>query len=166
MNEPSDPSRGVTEEHRSRFFAHLDTLPFEDRPVYGFAARKASAWQWVGGGPTYVLVLVFPHHVVFSTRRGSAGPEKSRRAPALAEIASIGVVRGPLRAKAVIRFVDGEELRLSGIDRAAAGVLARFDDRGVAAFDRDTWGQDAFPPFFVACSRVLPLPDGLFADKD
>lgn len=166
MTEPGNPIRGLDDERRRRFLAYLDRLPADDRPVFGFPARTRSRWQWVGGGPTYVLVLLFPDHVVVSTRRGSSGSEKARRTSLLAEISSITVTPGPLRAKVLVRFVGGGRLRLSGVDRAAAEVLARFDDLGPAAFDRTVLGPDALAPFFVACSRVLPLPDGLFADQE
>ena len=166
MTEPGNPIRGLDDERRQRFLAYLDRLSVDDRPVFGFPARTRSRWQWVGGGPTYVLVLLFPHHVVVSSRRGSSGSEKARRTSLLAEIASIAVTPGPLRAKVLIRFVDGERLRLTGVDRAAGEVLARFGDLGPAAFDRTVLGRGAFAPFFVACSRLLPLPDGLFTDTE
>lgn len=112
MSEPSDRTRGLSDEHRSRFFAHLDRLPAKDRPVFGFPAQKPSLWQRLGGGTTYLLVLFFPDH------------------------------------------------------HAVADALARFDAHGLAAFNRAELAPDAVRAFFVACSRGLPLPDGLFTDLE
>jgi hypothetical protein len=163
MPEP-DLTRGFTDEHRAKFFAYLDRLPARDRPVYGFAGQQPSAWQWLGGGTTYVLVLFFPDHVVFSTRRMNNHRESGRTTRLLAEITSIEVAPGPLRSSAVILFVDEKSMKLSGIAPAAAAPLARFADADLAAFDRAELTPEAVRAFFVACSRGLPLPDGLFTD--
>jgi len=163
MPEP-DLTRGFTDEHRAKFFAYLDRLPAKDRPVYGFAGQQPSVWQRLGGGTTYVLVLFFPDHVVLSTRRMSNHRESARTTRLLAEITSIDVAPGPLRSSALIRFVGDKPMKLSGITPAAATPLARFADADVAAFDRADLAPDAVRAFFVACSRGLPLPDGLFRD--
>ena len=54
MTEPSNLIRGLDDERRAKFFAHLDRLPAPDRPLFGFPAQVRSPWQWFGGGPTYV----------------------------------------------------------------------------------------------------------------
>lgn len=163
MPEP-ELTRGFTDQHRAKFFAYLDRLPAKDRPVYGFAGQHPSAWQWLGGGTTYVLVLFFPDHVVFSTRRRSNLRESGRSTRLLAEITAIEVTTGPLRSSALIRFVGDKPMKLSSIAPAAAAPLARFADADLAAFDRTDLTPDAVRAFFVACSRGLPLPDGLFRD--
>lgn len=164
MATPSERPRRFSAEHRAKFLTHLDRLPAKDRPVFGFAAQSPSLWQRLGGGTTYLLVVFFPDHVVFSTRRMSSDRESSRTIRLLGEIASIGVTPGTLASRATIRFVDGETMRLSHVDKAAADALARFDTAGLAAFERAGLAPDAVRGFFVACSRVLPLPDGLFTD--
>jgi hypothetical protein len=154
-----------TDQHREKFFAYLDRLPAKDRPVYGFSGQRPSMWERLGGGTTYVLVLFFPDHVVFSTRRMSSHREARRTTRLLAEIASIEVSPGPLRSTALIRFVDDKPIRLSSITPAAAEPLARFGDVGLTAFARPDLERDAVRAFFVACSRALPLPDGLFDEE-
>lgn len=164
MSAPIDPVPGFSDRHRARFFAHLDRLPARDRPVYGFSAQQPSLSQRLGGGTTYLLVLFFPDHVVFSTRRMASNRETRRATRLLAEITSIEVTAGPLRSSALIRLVDDRPIRLSSIPPAAAAPLARFTELGLAAFARDQLGPEAVKAFFVACSRALPLPDGLFTD--
>lgn len=166
MSEPSDRTRGFTDEHRTRFFAHLDRLPAKDRPVFGFAAQKPSLWQRLGGGTSYLLVLFFPDHVVVSTRKMASHRESARTTYLLGEIATISVTAGTLVSRATIRLVEGKTLRLANVSHAVAAVLARFDDAGLAAFNRAELAPDAVRAFFVACSRALPLPDGLFLDDN
>lgn len=166
MSEPSDRTRGFTEDHRAKFFAHLDRLPAKDRPVFGFAAQKPSLWQRLGGGTTYLLVLFFPDHVVLSTRRMSSNRESTHTTYLLGEIASISVTAGTLASRATIRLVDGKTIRLANVNHAVAAVLARFDAAGLAAFNRADLAPEAARAFFVACSRALPLPDGLFTDLE
>lgn len=166
MSEPSDRTRGFTEEHRAKFFAHLDRLPAKDRPVFGFPAQRPSLWQRLGGGPTYLLVLFFPDHVVFSTRKMSSNRESARTTYLLGEIISISVTAGTLASSATIRLVDGKTVRLANVGHAVADVLARFDAAGLAAFTRSELAPEAVRAFFVACSRALPLPDGLFTELE
>lgn len=111
MSERSDPGRGFSDEHRAKFFAHLDRLPARDRPVFGFSA----------------------------------------------------IVPPPSRCHS---FVDAGTMKLANVPRAPAGVLARFDDHGLAAFNRADLSPEAVRAFFVACSRVLPWPDGLFTEPE
>lgn len=166
MSEPSDLTRGLSDEHRSRFFAHLDRLPAKDRPVFGFPAQKPSLWQRLGGGTTYLLVLFFPDHVVFSTRKMASNRESGRTTHLLGEITSISVTGGTLASSATIRLVDGKTKRLANVNHAVADALARFDAHGLAAFNRAELAPDAVRAFFVACSRGLPLPDGLFTELE
>jgi hypothetical protein len=158
------PTRGLSDEHRAKFFAYLDRLPPKDRPVYGFSGQRRSVGQLLGGGTTYVQVLFFADHVVFSTRRMASGKETRREVRLLAEIASIGLSEGTLRSTATFHFVDGAAMRLANVSRAEARPLELFDVLGVAAFDRAGLERDAVRAFFVACSQALPLPDGLFAE--
>jgi hypothetical protein len=160
------PDDRFTDQHRDKFFAYLDRLPAKDRPVYGFAGQQPSLWEKLGGGTTYVLVLFFLDHVVFSTRRMSSDRESGRRTRLLAEITAIEVSPGPLRSTALIRFVDDKPMKLSSIPRAAAAPLTRFGDVGLTAFRRAELDRDAVRAFFVACSRALPLPDRLFEELD
>lgn len=162
MSEPRDVTPGFDAARRAKFFAHLDRLAAKDRPVYGFVGQQPSLWQRLGGGTTYVLVLFFPDHVVFSTRRMASNRETGRSTRLLAEIDSISVSGGPLRATAALSLVGGKPVRLANLSLAAAEPLSRFDDAGLAAFRRDQLSPAAVRDFFVACSRVLPLPDGLF----
>lgn len=166
MSERSDAVRGFSEEHRAKFFAHLDRLPARDRPVFGFSGQQPSLWQRLGGGTTYLLVLFFPDHVVFSTRGMSHHRESARTTRLLGEIASIRVDRDTLASRVTIRFVDAGTMKLANVARAPAGVLARFDDHGLAAFSRPDLSPEAVRAFFVACSRVLPWPDGLFTEPE
>lgn len=166
MSEPSDRTRGFSDEHRAKFFAHLDRLPAKDRPVFGFPAQKPSLWQRLGGGTTYLLVLFFPDHVVFSTRTMSSNRESARTTYLLGEITSISVAAGTLASSAIIHLVDGKTLRLANVRPGVADALGRFDAEGLAAFNRADLAPDAVRAFFVACSRALPLPDGLFLDED
>jgi hypothetical protein len=164
---PTPDRRGrLSDEHRSRFFAYLDRLPEGDRPVFGFSAQKPSLWQRLGGGTTYLLVLFFPDHVLVSTRAMASARETSRETWLLGEIASISVTDGTLMSTATVRFVDGTTRRLAGLSRAEAAPLSLFDSVGLAAFDRAGLEPAAVASFFVACSRALPLPDGLFAEPD
>ena len=159
-------SRGFSEEHRTKFFAHLDRLPAKDRPVFGFPAQRPSLWQRLGGGTTYVLVLFFPDHMVFSTRGATNDRESARTTCLLGEIASIDVATGTLACRATIRFVDARPMLLAAVSHSAAELLSRFDAAGLAAFERGALPPDAVRGFFVACSRVLPLPDGLFRELE
>lgn len=166
MSEPSDLTRGLSDQHRVKFFAYLDRLPAKDRPVFGFAAQKPSVWQRLGGGTTYLLVLFFPDHVVFSTRTMASNRESARTTYLLGEIASISVTAGTLASSATIRLVDGKAMRLANVSHAVADALSRFDAAGLAAFSRAELAPGAVRAFFIACSRALPLPDGLFTDSD
>jgi hypothetical protein len=166
MPEPNDATPGFTAGHRARFFAHLDRLAAKNRPVYGFAGQQPSLWQRLGGGTSYVLVVFFPDHVVLSTRRMSSHRETSRSTRLLAEIASISVSAGLLRSTVVLGLVGGAEIILANVSPAAAEPLARFDDAGLAAFSRDSLTPGAVSAFFVACSRTLPLPGGLFTETE
>lgn len=166
MSEPSDRTRGFTEEHRAKFFAHLDQLPAKDRPVFGFPAQRPSLWQRLGGGTTYLLVLFFPDHVVFSTRRMASNRESARLTYLLGEITSIDVTAGTLASSATILLVDGKTVRLAGVSHVVADVLSRFDAHGLAAFHRAGLAPEAVRAFFVACSRALPLPDGLLTELE
>lgn len=157
-------AEGFGDRHRTRFFAFLDRLPARDRPAYGFSAQRSSFTQRLGGGAAYVVVLFFPDHVLFSTRRMANDRESGRTTRLLAEIAAIEVTAGPLRSTALVRFVGDKPMKLTNIPPAVAVPLACFRDDGLAAFDRSALPPDAVRAFFVACSRVLPLPDGLFTD--
>jgi len=161
---PRGPTRGLSAEHRVKFFAYLDRLPPKDRPVYGFSGQRPSVWQFLGGSTAYVQVLFFPDHIVFSTRRMASRKETARDVRLLAEIASIGVDPGTLVSGATFHFVDGRTIRLRNVSRAEAAPLALFDVIGLAAFDRAGLEREAVSAFFVACSQVLPLPDGLFTE--
>lgn len=166
MSTPSNRARELSDEHRAKFFAYLDRLPAKDRPVYGFSAQKPSVWQRLGGGTTYVLVLFFPDHVVFSTRGMAGARESAREIRLLGEIASITVTRGTLMCRATFTFVDGATLKLASVSHAESGPLSRFGAAGLAAFDRTGLTPAAVSSFFVACSQALPLPDGLFTEMD
>lgn len=155
---------GFGEQHRARFFAFLDRLPAKDRPVYGFSAQRPSLTQRLGGGAAYVVVLFFPDHVLFSTRRMANDRETRRATRLLAEVAAIEVAAGPLRSTALVRFVGDKPMKLTNIPPAVAAPLARFRAEGLAAFDRSELPRDAVRAFFVACSRALPMPDDLFTD--
>ena len=160
-----DAAAGFSDQHRARFFAFLDRLAPKDRPVYGFSAQRPSLFQRLGGGTAYVVVLLFPDHVLFSTRRMASDRESARAARLLAEIVAIEVAAGPLRSTALVKFVADKPMRLSNIPPAVAAPLARFRDDGLAAFERAELTPDAVRAFFVACSRALPMPDGLFSDS-
>jgi hypothetical protein len=155
---------GFGDEHRARFFAFLDQLPAKDRPVYGFSAQRSSLTQRLGGGAAYVVVLFFPDHALFSTRRMANDRETRRTTRLLGEISAIEVTGDPLRSTAVVRLVGDKPMKLTNIPPPVAAPLAWFRDKGLAAFDRSTLPRDAVRAFFVACSRALPLPDGLFKD--
>ena len=161
---PPDAGGGFSDQHRARFFAFLDRLAAKDRPIYGFSAQRPSLFQLLGGGTAYVVVLFFPDHVLFSTRRMASDRETARTTRLLAEIVGIEVTPGQLRSTALIRFVDDKPMKLSNIPPAVAAPLARFRDKDLAAFERADLTRDAVRAFFVACSRALPLPDGLFTD--
>ena len=49
----------LSDEHRNRFFAYLDRLPTKDRPVFAFSGQRPSLTQWLGGGTTYVVVVLY-----------------------------------------------------------------------------------------------------------
>jgi hypothetical protein len=163
---PRRLTRGLSAEHRTKFFAYLDRLPPKDRPVYGFSGQRPSAWQFLGGGTAYVQVLFFPDHVVFSTRGMASRKETGREVRLLGEIASIGVDPGTLMSTATVHFVDGSTIRLRNVSRAEGAPLELFDAIGLAAFDRAGLEREAVSAFFVACSQVLPLPDGLFTEPE
>lgn len=162
----TNPPRTLSAEHRAKFFAYLDRLPAKERPVFGFSAQKQSLWARLGGGTTYVLVLLFADHVVLSTRKMASARESARETRLLGEIASITVTPGTLMCRATITFVDGATLKLANVSKAEAGPLALFGAAGLAAFDRAGLTPAAVSSFFVACSQALPLPDGLFAETD
>jgi hypothetical protein len=164
MSTPSNRSRELSNEHRAKFFAYLDRIPAKDRPVYGFSAQQPSLWQRLGGGTTYVQVLFFPDHVVFSTRAMASGKESSRDTLLLGEIAAIRVTPGTLMCRVTVTLVDGATMRLANVSHAEAGPLAQFSTAGLAAFDRARLTPAAVSSFFVACSQVLPLPGGLFKE--
>jgi hypothetical protein len=166
MSTPGDLTRGFSDQHRAKFFAYLDRLPAKDRPVFGFPAQRPSLWQRLGGGTTYVLVLFFPDHVVFSKRVMASSRESARTTRLLGEIGSIGVSRGTLASSVTIAFVDAERMRLANVGHAAADALSRFEGAGLAAFERAGLAPDAVRGFFIACSQVLPLPDGLFTELE
>jgi hypothetical protein len=159
---PSDRPRQLSDEHRAKFFAYLDRLPANDRPVYGFSAQRPSLWQRLGGGTTYVQVLFFPDHVVFSTRAMASVKESARETRLLGEIASITVTPGTLMCRATFTFVDGATMKLANVSHAEADPLSHFGAAGLAAFNRAGLSPAAVSSFFVACSQVLPLPGGLF----
>jgi len=165
MSTPTNP-RELSAEHRAKFFGYLDQLPAKDRPVFGFSAQKRSLWARLGGGTTYVLVVFFPDHVVFSTRAMASGKESARETRLLGEVASITVTPETLMCRATITFVDGDTLKLANVSRAESGPLSQFGSAGLAAFDRAVLAPAAVASFFVACSQVLPLPDGLFSETD
>ncbi len=159
-----NPPRTLSDVHRAKFFAYLDGLPPKDRPVYGFSAQKASVWARLGGGTSYVLVLFFADHVVFSTRGMASGKQSARDTRHLAEIASIEVTPGTLMDRATVTFVDGATMRLANVSHAESGPLSLFGATGLAAFNRAGLAPAAVSSFFVACSQALPLPDGLFTE--
>jgi hypothetical protein len=165
MSTPQRP-RELSDAHRAKFFVYLDQLPPKDRPVYGFSAQKPSLWARLGGGTTYVLVLFFTDHVLFSTRRMASARETAREARLLGEIASITVAPGTLMDRAAFSFVDGATMKLANLSHAESGPLTRFGEAGLAAFDRATLTPAAVASFFVACSQALPLPDGLFREME
>ena len=156
----------LSDEHRTRFFAYLDRLPAKDRPVYAFSGQRPSLTQWLGGGTRYVVVVIYPDHVVFSTRKLASTREIAQESRLLGEIESLTVTEGTLMARAAFRFVGGSGLTLANVSRAEAGPLSLFDSEGLAAFDRAGLTPDAVTAFFVACSQALAWPDGLFADPD
>jgi uncharacterized protein (DUF2336 family) len=160
------PPRELSDAHRAKFFAYLDALPPKDRPVFGFSAQQQSLWARLGGGTTYLLVLFFTDHVVFSTRRMASARETAREARLLGEIAAITVTPGTLMDRATFTFVDGATMKLANVSHAESGPLARFGEAGLAAFDRTTLAPAALASFFVACSQALSLPDGLFREMD
>jgi hypothetical protein len=159
-------ARRLTDEQRTKFFGYLDRLPAKDRPVFAFSGQKPSLTQRLGGGTRYVVVVVFPDHVVFSTRDLTSTREVARESRLLAEIESITVTAGTLMSRATFRFVGGATTKLANVSHAEAGPLARFDGAGLAAFDRSGLSPEAVTAFFVACSHALALPDGLFAGPD
>lgn len=158
--------RRLSDEHRSRFFAYLDRLPPKDRPVFAFSGQRPSLTQRLGGGTRYVVVVLFPQHVVFSTRNLSSTREISRASRLIGEIESLTVTDGTLMSRATFQFVGGGRLALANVSRAEAGPLARFDTLGLAAFDRAALDPETVTAFFVACSQALDLPDGLFTESD
>ena len=160
------PARRFSDEHRAKFFAHLDSLPAKDRPVFAFSGQKPSLTQWLGGGTRYVVVVLFPDHVVLSTRDLTSTREIGRESRLLGEVESVTVTPGTLMARATLRFVGGATLTLANVSRAEAEPLARFDTAGLAAFDRSALAPDTVAAFFVACSQALSLPDGLFSEPD
>lgn len=164
MSTSSNRFRELSDEHRAKFFAYLDRLPAKDRPVYGFSAQRPSLWQRLGGGTTYVQVLFFPDHVVFSTRAMASAKESSRETRLLGEIEAITVVPGTLMCRVTFTFVDGDTMKLAHVSQAEAGPLSLFGTTGLAAFNRAGLTPAAVSSFFVACSQVLPLPGGLFKE--
>jgi hypothetical protein len=156
----------LSDEHRTKFFGYLDRLPPKDRPVFAFSGQQPSLTQRLGGGTRYVVVVLFPDHVIFSTRRMASTREISRVSRMIGEIESLTVTPGTLMSRATFRFVGGATLQLANVSRAEAGPLSLFDREGLAAFDRAGLAPEAVAAFFVACSQALALPDGLFADPD
>lgn len=158
--------RRLSDEHRSRFFAYLDRLPPKDRPVFAFSGQRLSLTQRLGGGTRYVLVVLFPDHVVFSTRNLASTREISRESRLIAEIESIAVTAGTLMSRVTFQFVGGGRAEFVNVSHAEAGPLLRFDTEGLAAFERAGLEPDAVAAFFVACSQALGLPAGLLADPE
>lgn len=144
------------------FLSYLDTLPEEDRPIYGIQGKKASAWEKLGGGTSRIIVLFYPDRAVFSMRGLTGVKEKSRIERPLSDIVDVRVVAGPLLSSVAFTFRDGSKTKLANVAHKEAAPLTRFMAEGEAALDRSRLDPESLTAFFYACNHGLPLPDDLF----
>lgn len=144
-------STRLSEEQREQFFAYLDAKPEHERPVFAFMGRKSGLWHQMGGGTAQMLVAVYPHWIVFSTRGlASAKKEKGRVQKPLEELTEVKVLSGPLFASVQFRFKDGTKTKIANVNHAAANRMAEYQRNQLRAFERSRLDEKALSDFWFA----------------
>jgi hypothetical protein len=154
-------STRLSAEQRDQFFAYLDTLPEDERPLFAFMGRKSGLWHQLGGGTAQVIVFVYKDWLVFSTR-GMASLKEKRRVPRLiTDVAEVKVLDGPIFSSVQVRFHDGSKTKIANVDHAPAARMEAFGREGLRAFERSRLDEAAVSSFWRTCRLGLPLPKEL-----
>lgn len=147
----------LSDQERDQFFAYLDSLPEDERPIYAFLGRKSGLWHQLGGGTAQMLVLVYEDRMVISTRgMANAKKEKRRVEKAVSDVTEVHVITGPLFSSVQFKFNDGTKTKIANVGHGAGRAMESFGNHRLLGLDRDRLDRGSISEFWYACVMALP----------